>query len=542
MSFQYEAGAGSDRATGTQDFITKLVQMACSKHVATVAINAAGSSYVVGDVLTLTHASAHLDARFEVVSVGGSGDITGLRIIASGAFAQQATTATVSAGGSGYAVGDILQVQGGTSRVPAKYEVATLSGSAVATVSLFEGGGVYGASTPSNPAATVGVGPDTFGGDDACTLTVSYQAIIGTSGLAVTGGTGSSATVDITLAESGWTVDDRDHNDWADDDVANGDEKQVTLVGDASGFTNKPYVHLATGRTTSGLDTRHWVEVWMSLAHNPSLSIEDQPGRSPDYVSDGGCFLLLPNNAGGDADFWLSIDDQRILAVINENPSATTDDGRYQQLYAGFMDRLGTETEYPYPAMVFASSRDRAANPSTQDDNITSLAEMRAPTDGPGYYYRTEAASWTQVKNNDAGSIGDRDDVMFPFGSHKLEASSSSAETVVKGGPILLNSDAIKRDRSSSSQIIRPVPGTVDEYFLFPLVVVRQHGTTADDSTDGPRGVLRGAFFVYNDDGSGSPINNFSEDYITIGSDRYRVFHNHVNTERYQYVAIKEDV
>lgn len=541
MAWQPEVGSGSDRATNTQDFLTKLVQMACSQHVATVAINAAGTSYTVGDELTLTHASAHLDARFEVTSVGGSGEVTGLRIIASGAFAQQATSATVTTGGTGYAVGDIIQVQGGTSRLPAKFEVATLSGSAVATVDLFEGGGVYSA-TPSNPAATEGVGPDTFAGNDAATLTVSYQAIIGTTGLTVTGGTGSSATVDITLAESGWTVDGRDRNDWADDDAANGDEKQVTLVGDASGSTNKPYVHLATGRTVSGLDTRHWVEVWMSLAHNASLDIDGQPGKSPDYVSDGGCFLLFPSNASGDADFWLSIDDQRILAIVNENPTATTDDGRYQQLYAGYMDRMATESEDPYPAMVFASSRNRDVDPSTQNDDITSLAEMRATSDGPGYYYRSEAGAWTQIKNNDTLSITDEDDVMFPFGSHQLESSSSSAETIVKGGPILLNSDAIKRDRSSSGQTIRPCPGTTDEYFLFPLCVVRQHGTTADDTTDGPRGVLRGAHFVYNDDGSGSAINNFSEDYITIGTDRYRVFHNHVNTERYQFTAVKEDV
>jgi len=544
MAWQAEAGSGTSRATSTQDFLTKLVQFVCSQHVATVAVNAAGTGYTVGDVLTYTDASAHLAAKFEVTSIsggGGTGPITGLRIISNGAFAQQAASASVSAGGSGYAVGDILQVQGGSARLPAKFQVATLSGSAVATVNLFEGGGVY-ATTPSNPAATEGVGPDTFAGNDACTLTVSYQAITGTTGLSVSGGTGSSATVDITLAQTGWAVDDRDKNNWADDDIANGDEKQVTLVGDASGFTNKPYIHLATGRTTSGLNTRHWVEVWMSVAHNAALTIQNQPGRTPYYVADNGSFLVFPQNAANDTDFWFSADDLRIMAIINENPSANTDDGRYQHLYVGFMDRMKTETEDPYPALLSCSCRDRDVDPSVASTSITGLAEQRAPSNGPAYYYRTEASAWAQVKNNDTSTVGPETDIMWPFGEHFTDTDQFSASRVVTDGPVMLNDSVIKRDRTSSSKILQKVPGTAAEMFLFPLAVVRQETSVANETSDGPRGVLRDSFWLYNDDGAGSAIANFSEDYVTIDGDRYRIFHNHVHTERYQYIAIREDV
>jgi hypothetical protein len=105
-----------------------------------------------------------------------------------------------------------------------------------------------------------------------------------------------------------------------------------------------------------------------------------------------------------------------------------------------------------------------------------------------------------------------------------------------------LNDSVIKRDRSASSRIMRPVPGTTGQIALLPLVIGRKLVNTPDIITDSVRGVVPDVFWLYNDDGTGSAINNFSEDYITIGNDRYRVFHNHVHTSRYQYVAVKETV
>jgi hypothetical protein len=66
------------------------------------------------------------------------------------------TAAAVAAGGSGYQVGDVLTVLGGTgSSTPAQVTVATLSGSAVATVTVAFGG-YYGLTAPSGTVATSG--------------------------------------------------------------------------------------------------------------------------------------------------------------------------------------------------------------------------------------------------------------------------------------------------------------------------------------------------------------------------------------------------
>ena len=56
-------------------------------------------------------------------------------------------------------------------RVPAVFKVATLSGSAVATVTLWQAGSYT--STPANAAATTG-----GSGNGACTLTVTYTGNI----------------------------------------------------------------------------------------------------------------------------------------------------------------------------------------------------------------------------------------------------------------------------------------------------------------------------------------------------------------------------
>lgn len=80
-----------------------------------------------------------------------------------------ATAATPSAGGSGYVVGDTITATGGTAISQPVFQVATLSGSAVATVTVAYPG--FYSATPANPVAqgsTSGVGT-------GATLTVTYN-------------------------------------------------------------------------------------------------------------------------------------------------------------------------------------------------------------------------------------------------------------------------------------------------------------------------------------------------------------------------------
>jgi hypothetical protein len=80
-----------------------------------------------------------------------------------------ATAATVQAGGSNYAVGDTITATGGTAVSQPIFTVATLSGSAVATVTVSYPG--FYSAKPSNPVSqgsTSGIGT-------GCTLNVTYN-------------------------------------------------------------------------------------------------------------------------------------------------------------------------------------------------------------------------------------------------------------------------------------------------------------------------------------------------------------------------------
>jgi hypothetical protein len=549
--FQANVGSGSGRATNYHNLLTKIVAFATSQGVDTVTVNAGGTGYSTGDVLTLSHAGGFLVARFEVTNqVGGVIQAGGLRITSNGAFANRATTATVSAAGTGYNVGDILEVQGGSNRCKAKFQVATLTGAApngVATVTLFEDGGAY-SSTPSNPASATKIGP-TAGTGSGCTLTVTYTGLIGTTGLAVTGGTGTGATVDITLAQTGATCE-RNTNSTTFNGVTN--EKEVVLKFDATGRTNKPYVGFATGTTTSGINTRPFIALLGMIAHNPAISMATQPNilGDPGTFSDNRPYMCCDENAAQEMDFWITCDDFRIGGVFNNNSgAANTDDGQYMQWYAGFMDTFATESENPYPMLVAATSRSRNQDPSVSQISHSGLAECLAPTSGNSgtWYYRVETSAWTNVINSINFAVDTQaPNCMAPMAKLQQPTSNGGLTNLeyiaVTDGPLKIHVDIGSTGRAAATRRLLPIPGTTPHHFPIPLSVLSHPGTSTDQVLDTPRGQLRGFFWIYNTDSAGATIANFSEDYITIGSDRYRVFHNHMNTQVYNFICIKEDV
>jgi len=549
--FQREVGSGVNRATDYRDLCSKIVGCATSQHVATVAINngGTGGTFVIGDIVTLTHAGALLDARFEVLTVS-AGQILTMRIQDNGAFSNRIASAVVGgAAGSGYAVGDILELQGGTQREKGKVEVATLSGSAVATVTPFETGGAYTVA-PSASDTTVGIGPAAFAGDDACTITPTMTGMIGTTGLAVTGGGGTGATVDITLAETGWTVDDRNVNSRTENSLT--DEKEVVLVGDATGMTNKPYVAMTTATRTSGIDDRYAISINGMAAHNPALALYLSPLIHPSIntstgILQRGAYILCPENLSQEIDFWFTIDTFRIMVVTNNNPAAVnTDSGEYMRMHMGLMNSYGTESENPYPMMVGASSALPEIDPTAANQSISGMPECVAPTgqESPWAFYEAENSLWRDITNgNNLAVGGDHFYIAYPFGDLSRLSAITSADKIVDAGPIETFETWATVTRGSPSAKLRPIPGVAPQIFLWPINIIRRAGGTSSNSVeDGPRGEVRGMYFLTATDSSGNQITNFSEDYITIGTDRYRVFHNHLHTQRYQYIAILEDV
>jgi len=76
-------------------------------------------------------------------------------------------SATVDSGGTGYAVGNLLNIVGGTSTTTAQVRVLTITGSAVDTVEVVTEG--FYSAIPTNPVATAGAGT-------GCTLDLTYSS------------------------------------------------------------------------------------------------------------------------------------------------------------------------------------------------------------------------------------------------------------------------------------------------------------------------------------------------------------------------------
>lgn len=116
-----------------------------------------------------------------------SGSVTNIGVV----------TATVSAGGSGYAVGNVLTISGGTSTTAATVTVATVSSGAVLTVTI-SNAGAYTA-VPTNPAATTGGAGSgatftlSFGINNAFTITQAGTGYVEQPTITFSGGGGSAA-------------------------------------------------------------------------------------------------------------------------------------------------------------------------------------------------------------------------------------------------------------------------------------------------------------------------------------------------------------
>lgn len=569
VAVQIETGSGSARATSRFDWLNKRVSFLTGRHVATVAVNAGGTGYAQGDTFELaTNTGEHLRARFEVTSVS-SGVVTGIRIISNGSYGDRLSgTITINAGGTGYPASSssvVLEVQGGTSRMPCKLLAATNGSGVVTSAVLFEdlgsgGGGVYSA-VPSYPATTVTVGPNAVTGS-GCTVTFSSSTgIIGTTGLATTALTGSGnddLTVDITLAETGWTVDGRNTNDHAINGEVN--EKEVVIVGDAAGLTNKPYIAYRTATEDVALNVHHAIVCVGLVSHNPAMDLSAHspisPGITSETAIDGetSASVMLPDTGAGlsEVDLWMAADDShfREIAQLDET-AAVSDNGLYWHHYAGFLDRVGVETENPYPLFVFASTRDITTPADTVSYNHTGFVQcVFAGTNGAASFYDNIAGAFEPYRNaNAAANPGAQPRIVMPNGrvTHNTGGSQVSADyIVVDSGLVRLWGDdddgAIFDNESNDgvpARVLRWIPGSANLPFLWPVTLVKKSTGTSAVVSDRIQGNVKGVFWIPSDNGSGQRIANFSEDYVTINGVRYLCFHSCARNQAYHYIAFQ---
>lgn len=511
-----------------KDLLEKIASLGVSYNLSAPVISAAGTGYGVGNILSLNHAGGYLAATIEVLTVGGAGEILTIALRNYGAYADRAASATVVAGGTSYAVGDIIELQGGTPWEKAKFTVATLAGSAVATVTVAQTGGAYpAAGGPGAGAATTLVGPS-GGAGTGCTLTTTYTGLVGTVGLAGTGGTGTGATFNVTRTHSGWTSK-RNRDNYSFNGVLT--EKDVILQGDVTPG-NDPILLARTYTATVGANTAHGVLWAGATSFNDSLVTESQPGRFKQAVpvNQGGNYLLL-FNASSTA--WVSHTNRRFAGVVKAVGLSVTS---YMQFYIGLGNAFGTATESPYPLIIACPSGAHNNFPDSGGALVTGLSEavrFSSAVQSPITFRRVQDAAAVDVFNVDNfSSVGDPNNTMYPLGENRQGGTPS---LIVGEGAFTFWNGISLHNGGVATRLLFPSP--TGEFLLIPLTVVSTPTGSPTFDVD-LQMELDGCFFASATKADGTAFT--SEDTLTIGSTRYRAFANAHRVQRFSYMLLRE--
>lgn len=556
------------QADGYLELVQALIDCATNQYVATVTVAAGGSGYAVGDVLRINGGTAvnSLTAAVEVLTLSGSAVAT-VRIARAGAYTvnpgtgasttaetgtgtgctitttlgtahwtlerrtKEAVSATVSAGGSGYANGDTLTVAlgagaQGAQGEHAQFTVSTTSGGAVTAVTL----------------ATAG----------------NYE-VVPSNAVSVTGGTGTGATLTVT---------------WQD---ATTQDQVVVLSGSPGGGFADPVIAIETyqdlDQFTGTEPVRNW-GLFGLVNYNSLLAVRDQVNVSPGFDGTGGtsstigdgrynlrgmpAIPLKDTDATYPLTYWFSITGRRIIGIVEVTNS--TPIFHYPSFYLGFYNQAGTRAEYPYPMYVGGSSWRRQAQYAETTPVIGGISEAPGFTNTwpdptlPGrtsaYFWESGSARWIGVCNfrwSDAGTALDNDATEHYVGLYPLLAAyneSDSGPTDVFGAgntsAVEWFSELIDRQlpTAATCQLLPTPNGGSDLYLRVPLTLFA-HNTTATNAVDLDSifGELDQCFYIAAQPaGDVSVLDSFLE-----SADRYRIFQNGNRTQaNSSYFAILE--
>lgn len=614
-------------ATDYQDMLDQLVEMASSDHLATVdVIVAGGTGYAVGDIITFTDGTFTHAASLEVTTVA-AGVITGVRVNEGGAYTvdpdltanashtndgagnddatfdmsmhdSSVQTAVVNAGGTGYAVNDILTVAGGTSSTAATIIVTSVAAGVIDGVRVAQGG-LYSAD-PSLTANAV-----TGGGGSSATIDLtmggqwrverrSQEAV---SATIQAGGTGYTVGDDITLTDDGQTI----RGDVSDtggvaavfnvDTVSAGAVTGVSLIT-AGNYEEVPADPVAVTGGTGNDDctlnvtfqdaaTQDQVLIMESVGDagsdeiivgfktfnredvstfetvfnwalfgmtgfNVGLPFHQQPQLSPGVESSGvvsttggGAFVPLKDSDAFNIEFWISTRPNRIICAFKVEDAIVT---HYASMYLGFHNPFGTDAEEPYPIYVAGcTGRDNSLYTDTVMGRVSGLTECMTILNRPGPAFIRVNGVWTAVTN---GTISDGGSptrtarnvyTVYPYGRPVITAPDLDDLVVVDNASGLQWDDFIPQTGipGSPGVQLQPTTNTGDD-----VRVLIAAGINASDVSGGiffPVGELDSVFWF-------TAVGAItSEDRFPIGADRYRIFQNGNQAQVFSFMAIREE-
>ncbi len=590
----YKTGSATDYV----DALNKLRDLALAQKSASATVAAGGSGYVVGDKITLSGGTPETASVFNVDSVSG-GAVTAVSVYTAGLYcngstpgnpvsttggtgtgctlnvtwtgalgwtaqreSQEGMSATVAAGGTGYAVGDVLTVSGGTAVVAAQFKVTAISGGAVTTVILWSRGNYT--VPPSNPAATTG------GAGTGCTLNVTFRGVqtttsqgassatIGAGGtgytvgdlLTVSGGTFTTAAVFKVSTVSGGavtavTLDTKgDYTATPSNPAATtggtgtgctlnvtwaslqpNPDKELILLGDGGG-SYSIYVGVKTYNDAGGSGAYNWELAGFS-GYQSASAWDSQPGVSPGRASaaGNGAFVPLRNST---ITYWFFVSSRRIVAVFK---MGTT----YSNMYLGLLNAFGTVTEYPYPLAVFGCTAHWNRLYSNNNIGFSGLVDpigYNNVDQGPAFV-RDASGNWQSVQNskeNGGTRIQKTAVVVFPAGLIDYSRWPTEDQAVNGSFSFLKFTPNTGTPGTPTARWLQ-TPGSPSALtVLFPTIVEMCN----------PSWFLFGELdAVYWISTVASPTNIQPEDTVTIGSDVYLCFQNCNRTDYFSFFCVR---
>lgn len=402
---------------------------------------------------------------------------------------------SVAAGGTTYAVGDLITLTGGTFTTATVLEVVTLSGSAVATARIYNAG-IYSVA-PGDPVAQ-----------------------------GSTDGSGSGATFNLTYSSNGWTAD-RDTT-WT------GSQRDVILHGSGGG-ADTIYIGWRTYENV-GSDRYNW-ELHGMTGYDSGLTQIQQPGISPgDHLGltaelEHGTYLPL---ASSSLTWWLSVTPFRILLWVKVSTF-------YYGCSMGFLNRFATSTEWPYPLVISSPTNFNDAVYS-QSNKMSGHTDPWSTTSAHGPMHLLDVGGvWRRITNATV-SASDINPVslthtVLPCGIVGDATTASLENRFTVGGAQYGFGQIINQQSfAATTANLEPTPSVTgatadEEYVLFPAMLVESQ---VSGTIQNVFGELDSIFWFRT--GSGF----LNEDRLIQGGQVYRIFQNGNRTGAWEFLAIKE--
>lgn len=535
----------SGTATDYIDLLDQLVEVVTSRHLDEIAINAAGTGYVVGDVLGIdgTGATATHVAQIEVRAVGGSGEITTARIYRGGAYTVDPTTttgnsasggsgasatfdltfaatgwtqlareseavsATVDTAGNGYNVNDTLTLVGGVlapGGSAATFNVDTLTGGAgtgVATVSLVSAGDyeVF----PADPVLTTNDGT----GDNACTLDVTWQDVAGDTIVVLQGDAGSATDPLVGIKTYSSETDETGLNavaNWA-------------LFG------------MTSWSGTQALHQQSNVSPGFSTAADGAITTS---------VTGDGAFVPLKGADAFNIEWRIAATGRRVVLMAKIESATTT---YYAHASFGLLNQFGTSTEYAFPAYVAGTSDRKRVWYRDTSSIFGGLSEVIMRANGPFFVWAPEG-QWIRCWNAtissnqlttpayDVISTAPRA-MIWPLG---VAQTHETIDDRLWDDPGAAGFDNDDLTLIANAVAIHRTPDSGGDAFPLLPVTAMQH----DSASDAYRifGAIEGVWWIH-DGGEGIS----SEDREFQGALAFELFQNGTRVEPFSFLALQED-